>query len=91
MSSHSISLQQVQTIAQEQGVEFRTGDVLFLRTGYVAAYKRLTSEQRVAVTKTKKWCGLAQGRDVTAWLWERQFAAVASDTPGFEVERKWTP
>jgi kynurenine formamidase len=87
VSPHSIALKDVNAIAQERGPEFRTGDVLFLRTGYAAVYKELTKEGRVTVTKVKEWCGLTLGRDITEWLWERQFAAVASDTPGIEVER----
>lgn len=86
---HPVTLQDVQTIAKDQGVEFRTGDVLFLRTGYVRAYQALvTREEREKVASVKHWCGLGQGRDMTEWLWERQFAAVASDTPGFEVKRE---
>lgn len=86
--SHAITLQDVWAVAREQGTEFQTGDVLFLRTGYVAKFKALTAEQRTEVARVGEWCGLAQGRDVSEWLWERQFAAVASDTPGFEVQRE---
>jgi hypothetical protein len=32
---------------------------------------------------------LFQGEETTKWLWERQFAAVVSDSPGFEVRRKY--
>lgn len=85
---HAIILQNVKDIAAEQGVEFRTGDVLFLRTGYAAAYKALSQEERVRVASVREWCGLAQSRDTTEWLWKRQFAAVASDSPGFEVRRE---
>lgn len=67
---------------------FREGDVLFLRTGYVKAYAGLSSEERVKVAGVKEWCGLGQSQETTEWLWERQFAAVVSDSPGFEVRRK---
>ncbi|KAJ8110817.1 hypothetical protein OPT61_g6436 [Boeremia exigua] len=92
-SPHAITLEDVLTIAKEQGVEFRTGDVLFLRTGYVAAYKALDAEKRKDVASVKEWCGLGQGRATTEWLWQNQFAAVVSDSPGFEVrppvEKEW--
>lgn len=74
-------------IAKEQSVEFHTGDILLLRTGYAAAYQKLDSEKRKEVAGVKEWCGLAQSKKTTEWLWERQFAAVASDSPGFEVRR----
>ncbi|KAL4876149.1 hypothetical protein BJY04DRAFT_223372 [Aspergillus karnatakaensis] len=90
---HAITLDDVLAIAKEQGVEFRTGDVLFLRTGYVAAYKQLDSPGRERVAGVREWCGLAQSRETIEWLWQRQFAAVASDSPGYEVrpptEKEW--
>lgn len=85
---HAISLDVVKKIAQEQGTQFKEGDVLFLRTGYVAAYKTLPQERRNEVAQAKEWCGLGQSRQTTEWLWETQFAAVASDAPGFEVRRE---
>ena len=85
---HPITLSSVKAIAEEQGVEFRVGDVLFIRTGYAEAYQRLTQEARANVARVKEWIGLAQSRETTEWLWERQFAAVASDNPGFELRRE---
>lgn len=84
-AQHAITLQDVLAIANVQGVEFQMGDILLLRTGYVAAYKELGKEKKKEVASVKEWIGLGQGRDVTEWLWERQFAAVGSDSPGFEV------
>ena len=85
---HAITLGDVETVAEEQGVTFREGDVLFLRTGYVKAYASLSSDERVKVASVKEWCGLGQSQKTTEWLWDRQFAAVVSDSPGFEVRRK---
>jgi hypothetical protein len=87
-AGHAISVEDVLAIAEEQGVEFRTGDVLFLRTGYVAAYKALDAQDRERVSNVREWCGLGQSRETTEWLWKRQFAAVVSDSPGFEVRRE---
>jgi kynurenine formamidase len=89
-SGHAITLKDLLAVAAEQDVEFRTGDVLFLRTGYVAAYQELDSAGRERVAQVREWCGLGQSRETTEWLWERQFAAVASDSPGFEVRRTYS-
>ncbi|KAF2653676.1 hypothetical protein K491DRAFT_602425 [Lophiostoma macrostomum CBS 122681] len=90
---HGIAIEDVKSILKEQGTEPRVGDVLFLRTGYVGAYKLLDDTKRKEVASVREWCGLAQGEETTKWLWERQFAAVVSDSPGFEVrpptDRKW--
>ncbi|KAL2864086.1 uncharacterized protein BJX67DRAFT_384087 [Aspergillus lucknowensis] len=92
-SGHAITLPDLLAAATEQGVEFRTGDVLFLRTGYVAAYQKLDAAGRERVAQVREWCGLGQSCETTEWLWQRQFAAVASDSPGFEVrppvEKHW--
>lgn len=82
---HGITLDDVKAVAAEQGVTFNTGDVLFLRTGYVKAYQGSSEEKKQEIASLREWCGLAQGKETTEWLWERQFAAVASDSPGFEV------
>ena len=84
----AITLEQVLAIAAEQKLELHTGDVLFLRTGFTTAYKALDKDQRRDVASRKDWCGLGQSKETTEWLWERQFAAVASDSPGIEVKRK---
>ncbi|KAM0711871.1 hypothetical protein Q7P35_001241 [Cladosporium inversicolor] len=89
----AITLDQVLAIAAEQKLELHTGDILFLRTGFTTAYKTLDEDQRHDVASRKEWCGLGQSQETTEWLWKRQFAAVASDSPGFEVkppvEKAW--
>ncbi|KAJ1333119.1 cyclase family protein [Microdochium nivale] len=89
----AIPIADVKTIVAEQNVELRRGDVLFLRTGYVRAYGVLSPNEKADVAGKREWTGLAQGRETTVWLWENQFAAVASDSPGFEcrppTEAQW--
>lgn len=84
----AITLDQVLAIAAEENVELRPGDILLLRTGFTTAYKTLSDAQRKNIATRKEWCGLGQCRETTKWLWDRQFAAVASDSPGFEVRRE---
>lgn len=86
-AKHGISLEDVKAIAQMENLDFKPGDILFLRTGYVQAYKALSPDRRKEVAAMKEWIGLAQGRETTEWLWDHQFAAVASDSPGFECRR----
>ncbi|KAH8897878.1 hypothetical protein GQ53DRAFT_884759 [Thozetella sp. PMI_491] len=88
-----IGIEDVKAIVEEEGLVLRPGDILFLRTGYVAAYRALTEEGKKDVASRREWTGLRQGRDTTKWLWNNQFAAVASDSPGFECrppeDPKW--
>ncbi|OJJ06482.1 hypothetical protein ASPVEDRAFT_65179 [Aspergillus versicolor CBS 583.65] len=84
LSTQHIPLEAVKLIAREKGIEFRQGDILFLRTGFVKGYRQLSKEQREKQSKVSKFPGLRQSRDTVEWLWERQFAAVTSDSPAFE-------
>ena len=85
---YAITLDDVKAIAEAQKVSFATGDVLFLRTGYLQSYRDLNIEGRTDVASKREWMGLGQGKDTTEWLWGKQFSAVASDSPGFECRRK---
>ncbi|OAA68634.1 hypothetical protein SPI_00829 [Niveomyces insectorum RCEF 264] len=81
---HPITVDDVKAIVAEEGLTIQPGDILFLRTGYAAAYQLLSRDERAEVAGVREWIGLGQGRATTEWLWDNQFAAVASDSPGFE-------
>lgn len=81
-------LTDIQAVVQEQRLSLQRGDILLVRTGYVRAYDKLTSEERESIASRKEWCGIAQSEAMTEWLWKHQFAAVASDSPGFECRRE---
>lgn len=87
-SSHPITVADVEAIAKEQSVTLKAGDVLFIRTGFVATYKAADESRRQLATEGK-WIGLGQSKETTKWLWERQFAAVVADNPAFEMFRKY--
>ncbi|CAG9939934.1 unnamed protein product [Clonostachys rosea f. rosea IK726] len=83
-SAHPITVDDIEAIASEQGVKFAVGDVLFVRTGYVASYKTADQTRRERAAQGK-WVGVRQGKATLEWLWKKQFAALASDCPGFEM------
>jgi kynurenine formamidase len=87
-SAHPITVDDIEAIASEQGVKFAVGDVLFVRTGYVASYKTADQTRRELAAQGK-WVGVRQGKATLEWLWKKQFAALASDCPGFEMIRKF--
>jgi kynurenine formamidase len=78
-SGTAIPLADVLAAAEQQGIEFRPGDFLLLRTGWLAGFK----EGRAAIRGGQP--GLLQSRDTLAWLWDNQISAVAADNPGVEV------
>lgn len=91
LATHGITVAEINAILAEKGITPRTGDILFLRTGYVAAYTTLDDSGKEGMkTAGHAWPGLQQSEEMTRWLWERQFAAVAGDNPGLECVREYS-
>jgi kynurenine formamidase len=68
-----------------QGVELRTGDVLLLRTGWLAWYRGLDEAGRAAIAADLKAPGLRPGVATARWLWDLHIAAIGADNPAVEV------
>jgi len=68
-----------------QGVTLEPGDVLLLRTGWLAWYRTLDGAARAAVAADLKAPGIRPGHDTARWLWDHHVAALAADNPAVEV------
>ncbi|KAL4977091.1 hypothetical protein BDW66DRAFT_159135 [Aspergillus desertorum] len=82
----AILLSSIQQIIHETSLIPRPGDILFIRTGFTEAYNKLTPEEEpaIAARPTPDFAGVENGENTLRWLWENQFAAIASDSPSFE-------
>jgi hypothetical protein len=60
-------------------------------SGYVQAYQNLDAAGREKAASIHGFTGIEQGKDTLEFLWQSQFAAVAADSPAFEVVRKSLP
>ncbi|OAL03633.1 hypothetical protein IQ06DRAFT_216169 [Phaeosphaeriaceae sp. SRC1lsM3a] len=78
----------------------RTGDILVIRSGYLAQYATMTPNKRKELDdfyETTKPCniGVEAGEEILNFLWEKQLAAVAGDSRSFESwpcpeeKKKW--
>lgn len=85
-SSTVIPLSHLQDVVAEQNVTFRRGDILFIRSGFTAAYNALSPPEQLALSQrpSADYIGVESTEEILEWLWERQFAAVAGDSPSFE-------
>lgn len=72
----------------DSGVEVETGDVLLLRTGWLAWYRALDAGARAELAEHLVIPGLRPGRDTARVLWDLHVAAVAADNPSLEM---WPP
>jgi kynurenine formamidase len=72
-------------MAKHFKVDVLPGDILLLRTGYGQWYKNASSTERAGVIKREAFIGVEESMSSVKWLWNKHFAAVATDAPGFEV------
>ena len=86
-SCHAIPLQEILAAAEAQHLIFHRGDILFIRTGWLHAYKSLTLEQQAALPyrAARTSIGLEASEAALRWHWDQAFAAVASDTVAYEA------
>lgn len=87
LESGGIPLSELKAIAKDASVEPRSGDILFVRTGFNKAYTALSGDEAKALLERPSptdFLGVEPTRAMVQWIWETGFAAVASDAPAFE-------
>jgi len=84
-TTHAISVANLEAVAKHQNVEFRRGDILLLRVGFIQKYHAVASTERQALsTRPETFAGIEQSEDMKRFLWNNHFAAIASDQPALE-------
>ncbi|KAI5242772.1 hypothetical protein E4T42_07583 [Aureobasidium subglaciale] len=80
-----ISLEELKAVAEWEGVELKFGDILIIRSGYIAQYNNSSREDLEALSKIMPptFLGVEQSEEMLRWIWEN-FSAVAGDQPSFE-------
>ncbi len=85
------SVETLQAVRKAQDVDIRQGDVLLLRSGWMAWYLKLTPQERGALAfnmQTLAAPGIAATDDMAAYLWDLHISAIAGDAPSLEA---WPP
>lgn len=82
-----IPVSTLKEVAASQGTTFQEGDILFIRTGWVRGYNKLSdSECQALADKTSPPAiGIESSEETLRWLWDQSFAAVAGDHPSMEA------
>jgi len=89
LTRYGIPAAHLKELVKEENIVFRSGDILFIRSGFIEAYETLNDEQAAAVAQGSRLIGVESSLEMAQWLWENQFAAVAGDMPGFEQAPIW--
>lgn len=71
-------------VAAEAGVELRRGDILCLRFGWTAEYRRRADAGDDMPSAVRAWSGLSGAESTAQFLWDTGIAAVAADNPAVE-------
>lgn len=81
----SIPLTHLKAVAESQKVEFKFGDILIIRSGYMAAYSTVQRAELESLSKVfpPTFSGVEQSEEMLEWIWNN-FSAVAGDQPSFE-------
>ncbi|KOS39913.1 hypothetical protein ACN38_g9222 [Penicillium nordicum] len=86
LNSEAITLENLKRVVKDHNLNFQKGDILFIRSGFTAAYNKLDNQQRkdLALRSSPDFSGVEATESMVRWLWEHQFSAVAGDAPSFE-------
>lgn len=86
--SEAIAVSDLEATLEAAGVQVEPGDVLLVRTGWIAGYEAASPATRrtlAAAGQELRAPGLAGTEATAAWLWDRRVAAVGADCPALEV------
>ncbi|ETS85332.1 hypothetical protein PFICI_03357 [Pestalotiopsis fici W106-1] len=84
LDGHRITVAEMEHVAKDQGVEFRHGDVLIVRTGLTEIWGN-PQPADLAKLGNFQLSGVHGSLETVKWLWNRHFAAVAGDSIAFEA------
>jgi kynurenine formamidase len=85
--TYRITVDELEMTRRAQGVEIRTGDVLLLRTGWMAWYEQQdqAGRERFSDYANLKHAGLDASEEMARYLWDLGVCAAASDNTALEA------
>ncbi|PPJ55527.1 hypothetical protein CBER1_05389 [Cercospora berteroae] len=79
-----ITIEDIETIAKKQGVEFKEGDVIIIRSGFTEGLTDKSGEEQEKLMGSHRVCGVVGTPEAAKWFWNKHFSAVAGDMIAFE-------
>jgi Putative cyclase len=84
-TNHMVTASDLVGAASFQSVEFQSGDVLLLDTGWAHDYLGLSANDQAYRRAHWGSPGLEQSNDMIEFIWDHQFSMIASDNAGVEA------
>jgi kynurenine formamidase len=85
LGGEAITADELQQVVERQQVTVQQGDILCIRTGWIAAYRALDADGRRALAERLGVSGLRADEEMSGWLWDQHVAALCLDNPTVEV------
>jgi hypothetical protein len=83
--SHKITIEDIEAVARWEGLEFKHGDILIVRSGFIQGLEAAGSpEKQQELLGTHRSVGVEGSQRTAKWIWDHHFAAVAGDAIAFE-------
>ncbi len=81
------TLDELKSAIAHQGSKLEPGTILLVRTGWMESYEKLTAAEKHALSPMEKMrsAGIDASREMMAWLWNSQVAAIGADCPSVEA------
>jgi hypothetical protein len=71
MTGHAISAEELKLVAKAQGVEFKQGDILLVRSGYISRYHELEKTNPAKLedlAENPSFAGVEQSEEMKTFL-----------------------
>jgi kynurenine formamidase len=80
------TLDEMKAALAHQASTLKPGTILLVRTGWMESYEGLSAEQKRGIAPMDKMRspGIEPTREMVAWLWNNQVAAIGTDCPSVE-------
>ncbi len=82
-AQRAVTAEEIQSAAERFGIVVRPADLLLVRTGWLARFRR--GDLPADMANSPVGVGLHGGEGMAQFLWDQQVVAVASDNPAVEV------
>lgn len=64
-----ITVKDIETIAQKQGVSFKPGDVIIIRSGFTEALTGQSGDKQAELMGSHRVCGVTGDEETAKWFW----------------------
>lgn len=78
-------MDELEQVAAWEGVTFKQGDILVVRTGFTEELGTMDASQQEKALGTHQTVGVEGNKESAKWHWNKHFAAVAGDAIAYET------